>query len=136
MAAAQAEKYADSAVGNVTGSNSVNVFLGLGLPWMIGALYWASFDEPPQQWIDDYGDIPGIQFAFAVPAGSLGASVTVFCICCCCCIATLVYRRKVYDCELGGPPGPAKTHATFFVFLWFVYLIFSAVLIFQEHAAK
>lgn len=39
MAAAQAEKYADSAVGNVTGSNSVNVFLGLGLPWVIGALF-------------------------------------------------------------------------------------------------
>lgn len=37
MAAAQAEKYADSAVGNVTGSNSVNVFLGLGLPWVIAA---------------------------------------------------------------------------------------------------
>ena len=31
---------ADAAVGNVTGSNAVNVFLGLGLPWMIGALYW------------------------------------------------------------------------------------------------
>ena len=24
----------------MTGSNAVNVFLGLGLPWMIGALYW------------------------------------------------------------------------------------------------
>lgn len=41
MAAAQAEKYADSAVGNVTGSNSVNVFLGLGLPWVI-ATAWSS----------------------------------------------------------------------------------------------
>ena len=39
MAAAKAEKYADSAVGNVTGSNSVNVFLGLGLPWVIATLY-------------------------------------------------------------------------------------------------
>jgi len=35
MVAAQQEKYADSAVGNVTGSNSVNVFLGLGLPWVL-----------------------------------------------------------------------------------------------------
>lgn len=33
--AAQGEKYADSAIGNVTGSNSVNVFLGLGLPWTV-----------------------------------------------------------------------------------------------------
>jgi solute carrier family 8 (sodium/calcium exchanger) len=40
--AAVSEKYADNAVGNVTGSNSVNVFLGLGLPWMIAAIYHAS----------------------------------------------------------------------------------------------
>jgi solute carrier family 8 (sodium/calcium exchanger) len=26
-------------VGNVTGSNSVNVFLGLGLPWSMAAIY-------------------------------------------------------------------------------------------------
>ena len=39
MAAAQQEKYADSAIGNVTGSNSVNVFLGLGLPWVIATLW-------------------------------------------------------------------------------------------------
>jgi len=31
---------ADSAIGNVTGSNSVNVFLGMGLPWIIGCIYW------------------------------------------------------------------------------------------------
>ena len=39
MTAAKTSKYADSAVGNVTGSNSVNVFLGLGLPWVIAAEY-------------------------------------------------------------------------------------------------
>jgi len=38
--AAQMDPYADAAVGNVTGSNSVNVFLGLGLPWMIAAIQW------------------------------------------------------------------------------------------------
>ena len=31
---------ADSAVGNVTGSNSVNVFLGLGLPWVMAVVYY------------------------------------------------------------------------------------------------
>lgn len=35
MTAARNSEYADSAIGNVTGSNSVNVFLGLGLPWVI-----------------------------------------------------------------------------------------------------
>lgn len=27
------DKYADNAVGNVTGSNAVNVFLGIGIAW-------------------------------------------------------------------------------------------------------
>ena len=38
--AAVMEKYADSSVGNVNGSNSVNVFLGLGLSWLIATIYW------------------------------------------------------------------------------------------------
>ena len=48
--AAQSEKTADNSIGNVTGSNSVNVFLGLGLPWTIAAIYWtikvSSFHMP------------------------------------------------------------------------------------------
>ena len=32
-AAAVNEPTADNSIGNITGSNSVNVFLGLGLPW-------------------------------------------------------------------------------------------------------
>ena len=40
-AAAAKEKTADNAIGNVTGSNSVNVFMGLGIPWMIASIYWA-----------------------------------------------------------------------------------------------
>merc|ERR1712127_602840 len=39
-AAAIGDKTADSSVGNVTGSNSVNVFLGLGLPWLMASVYW------------------------------------------------------------------------------------------------
>jgi solute carrier family 8 (sodium/calcium exchanger) len=39
MSAAKNSETADSAIGNVTGSNSVNVFLGLGLPWLISTTY-------------------------------------------------------------------------------------------------
>ena len=39
MTAAQNSEFADSAIGNVTGSNSVNVFVGLGLPWLISSIY-------------------------------------------------------------------------------------------------
>ena len=41
-AAAVGEKHADNAIGNITGSNSVNVFLGLGLPWLMAAIYHES----------------------------------------------------------------------------------------------
>lgn len=34
--AAIQDKYADASVGNVTGSNAVNVFLGIGVAWTIG----------------------------------------------------------------------------------------------------
>merc|ERR1740133_431802 len=39
-AAAVRDPTADASIGNITGSNSVNVFLGLGLPWLIGSIYW------------------------------------------------------------------------------------------------
>ena len=59
--AAQESKNADSAIGNVTGSNSVNVFLGLGLPWVIAIIYYESKGQ-------DYN----------VPAGTLSFSVMLF----------------------------------------------------------
>lgn len=34
---------ADASIMNVTGSNAVNVLLGLGLPWFLGALYCKRF---------------------------------------------------------------------------------------------
>jgi len=40
MTAARTSEFADSAIGNITGSNSVNVFLGLGVPWAIATTYW------------------------------------------------------------------------------------------------
>lgn len=39
--AACQDKYADASVGNVTGSNAVNVFLGIGVAWSIAAIYHA-----------------------------------------------------------------------------------------------
>lgn len=106
MAAAQAEKYADSAVGNVTGSNSVNVFLGLGLPWVIATIYSGSYvipddgswtDSSKLKWIKRFeSEPPNVGAAltdFYVPAGALGFSVVVFVIVAICCFITLIARR-------------------------------------------
>merc|ERR1719272_1071083 len=51
--AAEQDEFADASIVNVTGSNSVNVFLGLGLPWVIATIKWSS-GEPTQEWIDKY----------------------------------------------------------------------------------
>lgn len=43
--AACQDKYADACVGNVTGSNAVNVFLGIGVAWSIAAIYHACHNQ-------------------------------------------------------------------------------------------
>lgn len=91
MVAATQEKYADSAVGNVTGSNSVNVLLGLGLPWVI-ATAWENTAE-------NKGYVTNFYF---VPAKTLGFSVIVFVTCACTALAILALRRKLVGGELGG----------------------------------
>jgi solute carrier family 8 (sodium/calcium exchanger) len=52
--AAMMDPYADASIGNVTGSNSVNVFLGVGLAWTVAAIYWQTNDdiesEAMKQW--------------------------------------------------------------------------------------
>ncbi|CAE7515423.1 Slc8a3, partial [Symbiodinium sp. CCMP2456] len=42
MASASKDDTADSSIVNVTGSNSVNVYLGIGIPWLAAALYWTN----------------------------------------------------------------------------------------------
>ena len=116
MAAAKAEKYADSAVGNVTGSNSVNVFLGLGLPWVIGTMYESGTTKDVKGYDTD---------KYFVPAGSLGFSVALFVICACLCVATLIFRRFKVGGELGGSQFGRSLSAAFLVFLWFFYIVMS-----------
>ena len=79
MTAAKNAEYADSAIGNITGSNSVNVFLGLGLPWAIACTYWNS------KGLGDY----------EVPAGDLAFSVFIFLMVALICFVILIGRRIV-----------------------------------------
>mmetsp|Transcript_15276 Transcript_15276/g.39374 ORF Transcript_15276/g.39374 Transcript_15276/m.39374 type:complete len:799 (+) Transcript_15276:114-2510(+) len=109
MTAATMDEYADASIGNVTGSNSVNVFLGLGLPWMMAAIYWKSKGE-----------------RFMVEAGSLAFSVSVFSSCAACCILLLYVRRRYLGGELGGPQHLKWASSIFLVTLWFIYIGLSA----------
>merc|ERR1711904_487679 len=96
--ATQSDDTADNACGNVTGSNSVNVFLGLGLPWAIGTIYH---------------EANGTKYIF--PAGDLSFSVGVFCALAVSAIGLLYFRRITCDGELGGPKNPARIHGAIMV---------------------
>ena len=111
--AAKNEKTADNAIGNVTGSNSVNVFLGLGLPWVVATIYWQLKGLP-----------------FTVRAGSLTFSVAVYTCVSFVCLTVLFLRRylKVFGRgELGGPPVPKYLTSFLFVLLWVIYIVLSSL---------
>ncbi|XP_053331636.1 sodium/calcium exchanger 3 isoform X2 [Spea bombifrons] len=109
--AATQDVYADASIGNVTGSNAVNVFLGIGLAWSVAAIYWASQGQE-----------------FHVTAGPLAFSVTLFTIFAFICISVLLYRRRPHiGGELGGPKGCRLATMFLFVSLWLLYILFSTL---------
>jgi solute carrier family 8 (sodium/calcium exchanger) len=132
--AAEQDPYADASIGNITGSNSVNVFLGLGLPWTIGAIYWMTMDKDSSQaaeWAKRYPSIAkditaNDDLKFVVMGGDLGFSVAVFSICALVCIFILEWRRKFLGGELGGPQKAKYITAVLMVLLWLIYIILSS----------
>ncbi|XP_076313890.1 sodium/calcium exchanger 1-like [Tachypleus tridentatus] len=107
--AAVNDKYADSSIGNVTGSNAVNVFLGIGIAWSVAAIYHA---------------IKGT--SFLVNPGSLAFSVTLFCVCAFLTALTLMLRRhRAVGGELGGTKKYKLPTTLFFIGLWLLYILMS-----------
>merc|ERR1712165_284540 len=109
--AAIQDETADASVGNVTGSNAVNVFLGIGIAWTMAAIYWEAQGE-----------------YFEVEPGSLGFSVTVFCIEATLVVLILLARRHpAVGGELGGPKLFKTISSSLFVFFWVFYVMISAL---------
>lgn len=114
---------ADASIGNVTGSNSVNVFLGLGLPWVIGAIYWNIKGKTPE-WIYRYPEVNRLHSdaQLVVLAGDLTFSVCCFTLCAVCTLSVIWYRRQAFQAELGGPQGVKTNTSIFLVLLWIFYV--------------
>jgi len=109
--AAIGDETADSSVGNVTGSNAVNVFLGIGIAWTIAAMYHAANGSK-----------------FIVDPGSLAFSVTVFCCFAFFAIMVMLFRRKKFiGGELGGPRNYKIATSVIFFFLWIMYVVLSSL---------
>uniref|UniRef100_A0A7N5ZR43 Calx-beta domain-containing protein n=1 Tax=Anabas testudineus TaxID=64144 RepID=A0A7N5ZR43_ANATE len=110
--AAIQDQYADASIGNVTGSNAVNVFLGIGVAWTIAAVAWRSKGE-----------------AFKVDPGNLAFSVTLFTILAVVSVVTLLYRRRatVAGGELGGPRTCKLLTSLLFISLWLIYILLASL---------
>eukprot|EP00927_Polykrikos_kofoidii_P045941 TRINITY_DN40090_c0_g1_i1.p1 TRINITY_DN40090_c0_g1~~TRINITY_DN40090_c0_g1_i1.p1 ORF type:complete len:923 (+),score=133.34 TRINITY_DN40090_c0_g1_i1:60-2771(+) len=119
--AAAQEEWADASIVNVTGSNSVNVFLGIGLPWLLAAVYWA-IAGPSPEWTKKYGNIGNGKAVFVVKGGDLAFSVVVFSLAAVLALFVIIFRRKKFGGELGGPKGPRVLSALLFGLLWLFYL--------------
>ncbi|KAL6099225.1 uncharacterized protein ACO6RY_18190 [Pungitius sinensis] len=109
--AATQDQYADACVGNVTGSNAVNVFLGIGVAWSIAAIYWQVKGK-----------------VFRVDPGSLAFSVTLFTIFAFFAMGLLMLRRRPsIGGELGGPRISKILTSLFLFGLWFLYILFASL---------
>lgn len=111
--AAIQDKYADSSIGNVTGSNAVNVFLGIGIAWTICSIVSAIRGDPN---------------GFEVDPGTLAFSVTIFCTEAVVAIGVILIRRsKCVGGELGGPAIFKIPTTLFLIVLWAIYLLLSSL---------
>eukprot|EP00392_Amoebophrya_sp_AT5.2_P010011 g10042.t1 len=144
--AAEQNEDADESITNVTGSNSVNVFLGLGIPWFAGSLFWR-VQGPTAEWrahclrvfalngassgISSYSFGSGAasclttdRAVFLVPTGNVNVGALTFLLCACGCIGLLLYRRRCCGGELGGADARVKyLHVAFLVALWLVVVL-------------
>lgn len=110
--AAERQLTADSAIANITCSNSVNIYIGIGVPWLINTLYnYIAYKEPLR--IDN--------------AEGLSYSLLVFFSTSVACIGVLVFRRLTIGAELGGPRIWAWVTCIFFMLLWLIFVVLSSL---------
>lgn len=96
-------------------SNSVNIYMGIGIPWLINTTYnFIAYREPL-----------GVQ-----NAEGLSFSLLVFFCTSICCIGVLVLRRLTLGAELGGPKIWARLTCVYFMSLWIIFVVLSSLKIY------
>ncbi|XP_062143312.1 magnesium/proton exchanger isoform X2 [Alnus glutinosa] len=110
--AAERQTTADSAIANITCSNSVNIYVGIGIPWLIDTAYnFIAYREPLQ-----IKNAEGLSFSLLVFfCTSVG------------CIGVLVFRRQTLGAELGGPRHWAWITCVYFMLLWIIFVVLSSL---------
>jgi solute carrier family 8 (sodium/calcium exchanger) len=146
--AAMMDPYADASIGNITGSNSVNVFLGLGISWTMAAIYWQTkgidadwlhkVTHPDGDYFDVRSDVmnlvdvtdPNASMVFVAPAGSLWFNLMIFSLNAFAALQHLWARRRKWGGELGGPVNGVMGQyfsAAWLVSQWFIYIGASSI---------
>ncbi|GER34703.1 sodium/calcium exchanger [Striga asiatica] len=110
--AAERQLTADSAIANITCSNSVNIYIGIGVPWLIDTLYNFIAYKKPLRIENARGLSFSLLMFFATSVG---------------CIGVLVLRRYTLGGELGGPKGWAWVTCVFFMLLWLIFVVLSSL---------
>lgn len=93
-------------------SNSVNIYVGIGVPWLINTLYnFIAYRKPLQ-----IENADGLSFSLLV---FFSTSVG--------CIVVLVFRRLTLGAELGGPRIWAWVTCVYFMLLWIIFVVVSSL---------
>lgn len=93
-------------------SNSVNIYIGIGFPWLIDTLYnFIALGEPLR----------------IKNANGLSFSLLVFFCTSAGCIAVLVLRRVTLGAELGGPRLWGWLTSVYLMMLWIIFVVLSSL---------
>mmetsp|Transcript_60154 Transcript_60154/g.196481 ORF Transcript_60154/g.196481 Transcript_60154/m.196481 type:complete len:753 (-) Transcript_60154:111-2369(-) len=119
LSAAKEDPSADASIVNVTGSNSVNVYLGLGVPWTMAALYWEAKGS-----------------RFYVQSENLAFSVGAFCYVCLLALGILWLRRTMLKAELGGSWFAKVSSSVSFIIFWLCWVFVVSWQVLRGHKAN
>lgn len=115
MIAAHRQSTADSAIANIICSNSVNIYIGIGVPWVIDSFY--------NRFV--------LKQQLKVPSLELGFTLDVYFITSVLCVIILIARRYLLGGELGGPRKWAWATSVSFLSLWIIFLVLSCLRVYQ-----
>jgi solute carrier family 8 (sodium/calcium exchanger) len=115
--AANKGRYADESIGVITGSNAANVFLGLGLPWVIASVYHYNKVIPAG----------GVASGYVIPAKGLTVAVICYIVLSICAFFILMCRRGVVKGELGGNDLSRWCSTFVFLLFWVIFLIVASL---------
>ncbi|KAG6551758.1 hypothetical protein Mapa_006849 [Marchantia paleacea] len=106
---------ADSGIANINTSNCINVFVGIGVPWLLQVCYNRI----------KYGQGLGTE------TKGLSFSVTVYFAVFTLCWLWVLFRRYHFGGELGGPRNWARASSAFFLSLWVLFILLSCLRVYN-----